>query len=116
MKRRLARAVLAALVILSIVPRHVIATDEMPSVTDHMALAAMYAGEAKTLRAKAASHQLMLERYDRATLPSKGIAFPKAALVQHCRRLVASYSDAAKQAEELAKTERELARANPGQP
>ena len=88
----------------------------MPSVTDHAALAAMYAADAKTLRDKAASHELMLARYEHASVPSKGVAFPKAALVQHCRKLVAAYKEAATDAEQMAKMERELAKASPAEP
>lgn len=62
MKRRLGRSALATLLILGIASPPVRAADEMPSITDHAALASMYTAEAKTLRAKAASHQLMLER------------------------------------------------------
>lgn len=115
MKRRIGGWTLAALLILGMASRQALAADEMPSITDHAALASMYSGDAKVLREKAASHQLMLERYEKpAFFPSKGIAFPKAALVQHCRKLVASYTESAKDADQMAKMERELAQASAG--
>lgn len=83
--------------------------DQLPAASDHAALAAMYAGEATTLRGKAAEHESMLQRYESASVPAKGAPFPKAALVQHCRKLIASYRQAASDAETLAKLERELA-------
>lgn len=88
--------------------------DQLPAASDHAALAAMYSSEAATLRGKAAEHELMLQRYENASVPAKGAPFPKAALVQHCRKLLASYRQAASDAEAMAKLERELA--GPGTP
>ena len=89
------------------------AGEPVPEASDHAALAAMYAGEAKVLRQKVAEHQLMLRRYENAAQFQKSMPFPKAALVQHCRKLVASYEEAASNAETLAKMEAELARPAP---
>ncbi|MBY0275289.1 hypothetical protein K2Z84_08110 [Candidatus Binatia bacterium] len=83
--------------------------DQLPAASDHAALAAMYTSEAATLRGKAAEHELMLQRYENASIPAKGAPFPKAALVQHCRKLVATYRQAASDAQTMAQLERELA-------
>lgn len=83
--------------------------DQLPAAGDHAALAAMYSNEAATLRGKAAEHEVMLQRYENAAAPAKGAPFPKAALGQHCRKLVATYRKAASDAATMAKLERELA-------
>lgn len=89
------------------------AGEAVPDPNDHAALAATYSSEAKALRQKVADHELMLHRYENAMTSAKGIPFPKATLVQHCRKLVASYKEAASNAEALAKVEGELAQAKP---
>lgn len=89
------------------------AVDTAPDPNDHAALAAAYSSEAKALRQKAAEHELMLQRYESAATSAKGVPFPKATLVQHCRKLVASYEQAASSAEALSKMEGELAAAKP---
>ena len=89
------------------------AGEPVPDANDHAVLAAMYSSEAKALRQKVADHELMLHRYENAATSAKGIPFPKATLVQHCRKLVASYKEAAANAEALAKMEGELAQAKP---
>jgi hypothetical protein len=76
---------------------------------DHAALSAAYASEAQSLRQKAAEHELMLRRYENAAGSAKGVPFPKAALVQHCRRLVTAYEKGASEAEALAQLESRLA-------
>ena len=83
----------------------------MPAQTDHAALAAMYEADARSLQQKVASHQLMLERYRNAPALPKGSPFPKEVLVNHCRKLVESYQQAAKDAQEMAKMEQQLAQA-----
>lgn len=84
-----------------------------PEANDHVALAATYSSEATALRKKVAEHELMLHRYENAATHAKGVPFPKATLVQHCRQLVASYKEAASNAEALAKMEAELAQTKP---
>lgn len=107
--------VLCAVVGLMVVADSALGAGEVvPDANDHAALAAMYSSEAKTLREKVADHELMLHRYESAATSAKGIPFPKATLVQHCRKLVASYKEAASNAEALAKMEGELAQAKPG--
>lgn len=103
---------LAALLMVGVATK-VTAGDPMPDVADHAALAAMYSSDAKALREKVASHQLMLERYEKAGVSAKGMPFPKEALVQHCRKLVAAYEQGAADAEQMAKMEGELAKASP---
>ena len=106
--------VLFAAVLLTVTATNAIGTGEaVPDPNDHAALAAMYSSEAKALRQKVADHEIMLHRYENAATSAKGIPFPKATLVQHCRKLVASYKEAASNAEALAKMERELAQAKP---
>ena len=109
-RREVVSFALSALVVLGLLGRMVHAQD-MPAVTDHAALAKMYQADAAELRKKAASHQVMLERYKNAVAPPKGIPFPKEAMVEHCRKLISSYEQAAKDADEMAKMERELAQA-----
>jgi hypothetical protein len=106
-------ALCAAVVSLVIAANAIGAGEAAPDANDHAALAAMYSSEARALREKVAEHQLMLHRYESAAAPAKGIPFPKATLVKHCRTLVASYKEAESNAEALAEIERELAQARP---
>lgn len=112
MVRRMIVLSVAALV--AIAAANWVAADETaPDPNDHAALAAAYSSEAKALRQKAADHELMLRRYESAATSAKGVPFPKATLVQHCRKLVASYKEAASNAEALSKMEGQLAEAKP---
>lgn len=88
------------------------AQQPLPALGDHAALAAMYESEAKTLREKVAAHELMLKRYENASVPPKGAPFAKAALTRHCRDLVATYEQAAIDAHAMATMERALADAS----
>lgn len=106
-------AILAAIVFLTAPGIPVRAEEAIPAASDHAALAAMYSSEAKELRGKVADHELMLHRYENAMTSAKGIPFPKATLVQHCRKLIASYKEAATNAEAMAKMEKQLAEAKP---
>lgn len=76
---------------------------------DHAAQSAAYKSEAQSLRQKAVEHQPMLHRYENAAVSAKSVPFPKAALVQHCRRLVSAYEKGASEAEALAQLESRLA-------
>lgn len=106
-------ALSAAFVLMVVAARALGAGEAVPDANDHAALAARYSSEAKALREKVADHELMLHRYENAATSGKGVPFPKATLVQHCRKLVASYKEAASNAEALAKMEGELAEAQP---
>lgn len=107
-------AVSVAAVLATAAIRPVLAADGTPAVANHAAQSAAYASEAQALRQKAAEHELMLRRYENAgTSSTKGAPFPKAALVRHCRQLVAAYQKAAADAEALSKLESELAQAEP---
>lgn len=78
---------------------------------DHVALAAWYDNEAARLRQKAKEMDQMVEEYrkdpDRAQrMMSHGS--PKVDFVQQCKILAASYGNAAREAETLARSHREL--------
>lgn len=111
MRRRSCGYASGALLIVALAAH--VSAGELPGTTDHAALATMYSREAKALREKVASHEVMLQRYEKAAVPAKGAPFPKAALVQHCRSLIAAYQQAATDAEQLAKMEQALAQASP---
>lgn len=112
MRHRIA-ALAVAFLLAATAGRTVGAAEQVPEEHDHAALAAMYTGEARELQQKVAEHELMLRRYERAASFPKGVPFPKATLVQHCRKLIASYQEAESNAAALAKMEAELARAEP---
>jgi hypothetical protein len=112
MTRRLLTSLATPLVLTSIVATGFAA--QPTAAIDHATLAASYTSEAKTLREQADTHELMLQRYEKAAAPAKGAPFPKAALTRHCRKLVAAYRQAANDAQALATMERALAEASPG--
>lgn len=78
---------------------------------EHLAAANAYDAEAKQDLEKAASHQLMADRYEHATVPQKGLAVPMTAMANHCRKLAESYKQAASEAGSLSKIHREAAKA-----
>jgi hypothetical protein len=83
--------------------------EEADAPMDHAALASSYQAEAKDALQKAAMHQTMLNRYKNAPTLPKGTAVPKQAMVQHCQKLVDSYTQAASQASDLAKLHQDAA-------
>jgi len=85
--------------------------DELVAKHDHVALAAWYEKEAARLHEKAKEMDLMVEEYRKdpergRSLMSHGSS--KADFVQECKILAAAYRNAARQAEALAKSHREL--------
>lgn len=76
---------------------------------DHAALASSYQQEANEARAKAASHEQMLNRYKSMPALPKGSPTTKEAMVKHCQKLVDSYKASAAQAADLAKAHQQLA-------
>lgn len=78
---------------------------------DHAAMASSYQAEATEAKAKAAQHELMLNRYKNQMIFPKGSAMPKEQAVTHCQKLVDSYKEAAAQASDLAKVHQDLAKA-----
>lgn len=83
------------------------AIAQMPS--EHLAEAARYDAEAQTLESQAARHRLLANRYAASRGGGKAVtAF--SSMVQHCRRMAASYERAAQDARTLAKAHREMAK------
>lgn len=85
--------------------------DELLVRNDHAALAAWYENEAARLHEKAKEMDLMVEEYRKD--PERGQSkmshgSSKADFVQECKILAAAYRNAARQAETLAKSHREL--------
>lgn len=85
--------------------------DELLAKKDHVALAAWYENEAARLDQKAKEMDQMVEEYRRdpelaQQMMSHGT--PKVNFVQECKTLAAAYRNAAKEAETLAKSHREL--------
>lgn len=77
---------------------------------DHAAEAAKYDQEALELEAKATHHEKMARAYRaRAGGGTKGAEGIRS-LVNHCERLARAYREAAREAREMAKTHREMAR------
>ncbi|TLY18397.1 MAG: hypothetical protein E6K69_00255 [Nitrospirae bacterium] len=77
---------------------------------DQAALAIWYEKEAANLRQKARDMEIMIEEYrkDRERGRTLMLHPPKADFVQECRNLASMYTDAARQAENLAKSHREM--------
>ena len=104
---------LALLVALGLSACSFIATPpaDLLAKNDHMALAAWYDNEAAQLRGKAKDMDRMVEEYRRdperaQQMMSHGSS--KADFVQECKILAAAYRNAAREAETLAKSHREL--------
>ena len=74
---------------------------------DHKALAESYDAEAKEARAEAANHRAMKEAYGKG--PTYAKVKRTSVMKQHCTRLIKSYENVAKQAEDLAGAHREMA-------
>ena len=83
------------------------AQDDVPM--DNAAMASSYQAEAKEAQAKAASHELMLNRYKNQMTFPKGSPTSKEQMVKHCQKLVDSYKEAAAQANDLAKAHQGMA-------
>jgi hypothetical protein len=75
---------------------------------DHAALAAQYEQEAKVAREKAQMHREMEKNYGG---PQYSKVNHVAGMRNHCKRLIASYEEAAADADALAKEHREAAAA-----
>jgi hypothetical protein len=103
---RLTSALVACAVLATAAPP-VRAQDTTPM--DHAALAASYDQDAKDAQQKAASHELMLRRYENMPTLPKGSAVNKEQMVKHCQSLVDSYKSTAKQATDLASAHRAMA-------
>lgn len=85
--------------------------DELLAKQDHVALAAWYQNEAVRLRQKAKEMEQMAEEYgrDRERAEQKmSHGSRKADFVQECKRLAAAYTTAAKEAETLAQSHRDV--------
>ena len=76
---------------------------------DHAAMASDYQAEAKEAQAKAASHQLMLDRYKNMPMLPKGSPVTRDQMVKHCQKLVDSYKETATEAGDLAKAHQSMA-------
>lgn len=112
--------VLLGAVLLSVAPftTAAVAADQMtqgaePAIAqtpgEHLVEAARYDAEAENLESQAARHRLLANRNAAMRGGGKGLgAF--SSMVQHCRRMAASYERAAKDARTLAKAHREMAK------
>ncbi len=75
--------------------------------TDHEALATQYESEARSLLQMAEQHKAMARAYE--TLAAGSTKGGAAAFVEHCRRLVAKYEEAAAEYTQLAMLHHQLA-------
>ena len=83
------------------------AIAQMPS--EHLAEAARYEAEAQNLETQATRHRLLANRYAASKGGGKAVsAFP--VMAQHCRRLAGSYERTARDARDLAKAHRDMAK------
>ena len=109
------KTLLVLLVMLSEVACTIIAPppQELLAKNDHAALAVCYEKEAANLRQKAREMEVMIEEYrkDRERGRKLMIHPPKTDFVQECHILAAMYRNAARQAESLATSYREMTRA-----
>lgn len=108
------KTLLALLVMLGVVACTIIAPppQELVAKNDHAALAVWYDKEAANLQQKAKDMEVMIEEYrkDRERGRKLMIHPPKFDFVQECNNLAAMYTNAARQAENLATSHRELTR------
>ncbi len=86
--------------------------QELVAKNDHAALAVWYEKEAANLRHKATEMEVMIEEYrkDRERGRRLMIHPSKADFVQECNNLAVMYTNAARQAESLATSHREMTR------
>ena len=87
--------------------------QELLAKNDHAALAVWYEQEAANLRQKAREMEVMIKEYrkDRERGRRLMIHPPKTDFEQECNNLAAMYTNAARQAESLATSYREMTRA-----
>jgi enterochelin esterase-like enzyme len=105
-KRWIQRSVLCGLVLGGLVAFATIASasDPIPSITDHAAMAAWYEKAAATSRQNAQDMHAQIELYKKdPSLSKSAVVGKKIDFVQHCQGLAAGYKKAAEEAEELAK-------------
>lgn len=108
------KTLLVVLVMVGVVACTIIAPppQELVAKNDHAALAVWYEKEAANLRQKAREMEVMIEEYrkDRERGGKLMIHLPKFDFVQECHNLAVMYTNAATQAENMAKSHREMPR------
>jgi hypothetical protein len=76
---------------------------------DHEALAKQYTDEAADLRKQAARHETMAKAYEKGSQYPKVLAAGRHGMVNHCKALAERLTQAAVDAEEMAKQHSEMA-------
>jgi hypothetical protein len=86
------------------------AADPMPAITDHAGMTTWYEQEAATNRQKAKSMGDMKAEYAKSPAFVQGMAGVggKTNIPQHCDALIAAYTKAAGEADEMAKVHRSM--------
>jgi hypothetical protein len=110
-KRLIQRGVLWGLVLGVLVACSMIASPPIGEITknDHAALAAWYDEEAAHLRQHAKDEMAMAEAYRKNPDPSTlGVVSHKIDMIQHCETLAGMYTKAAEEADQAAKTHRDM--------
>jgi hypothetical protein len=110
-KRWIQRSVLCGLLLGGLVGFATIASasDPMPSITDHAAMAAWYEKEAATNRQNAQDMKAQIELYKKdPSLSKRDVVSKKIDFVQHCQGLAGGYTRAAEEAEVLARGHRDM--------
>lgn len=108
--RNLLRGVVAALMMVGVVACAVIASppQDLVAKNDHAGLETWYVKETAHLRQRATDMLVMAEEYQKNPGPNtRGVVSSKIDMVQHCRTLAAIYTQAAEQAEVMARTHRD---------
>ena len=109
-KWNILRGVMAALMVAGIVACVTIASppQDLVAKNDHAGLETWYVKEAAHLRQRATDMLVMAEEYQKNPGPNtRGVVSSKIDMVQHCRTLAAIYTQAAEQAEVMARTHRD---------
>jgi len=82
--------------------------DSAETAEDHLKLAAYYSGEAERLERNAERHEALATRYGQIKGPRRRLQFYQG-MAKHCDDLARSLTDAAKAAQQLAESHKEMA-------
>ena len=107
----LLRGVIAALMMVGVVACAVIASppQDLVAKNDHAGLETWYVKEAAHLRQRAKDMLVMAEEYQKNPgLSKRGVVSSKVDMVQHCQSLAAIYTQAADEAEVIARAHRDM--------
>jgi len=109
-KWNILRGVMAALMVAGIVACATIASppQDLVAKNDHAGLETWYVKEAAHLRQRSKDMLVMAEEYQKNPgLSTRGVVSSKIDMIQHCQTLAAIYTQAAEQAEVMARTHRD---------